>query len=187
MIENHRVIPQPPIRVFIPAVCLIFSCFVFINVCPAENAVSLGYGFGAWNGCGTGRIEQKAPYDYATFSYLYEKPFASAIALVFEPFLNLVNRPDYGLDAGFNVYAKAYVPEFSPGSRLYFTAGTGMAYTTVQFKEQGTHGLFILQGGIGYRAGRFFIENRLHHYSNGGLAKPNRSVNSNLVMIGCYF
>lgn len=171
----------------ISAVCLLLSCFVFFNACPAENAISLGYGFGAWNGWGTGRIEQRAPYDYATLSYLYEKPLTSAIALVLEPFLGLVNRPVKGVDAGFDLYVKAYLAELSPHNRFYFTAGTGAAYTTVQFNEQGTHGLFILQGGIGYRSGRFFIENRFHHYSNGGLAVPNRSINSNLVIIGCYY
>ena len=172
---------------FVLTVCPLFLWFVFIEVCQAENGVSIGYGFGAWNGNGIGHIEQKKSYDYGTGSYFYEKPLTSALAFMIEPFVGSVSRPVAGADVGFSMYIKAYLPKLSPENRFYFTAGPRAAYTSVKFMEQGTHGLFVLQGGVGYRRGRLFIENRFHHYSNGGLATPNRSVNSNLVVIGCYF
>ncbi len=62
-----------------------------------------------------------------------------------------------------------------------------MAYTSIGFKEQGTHLLFILQGGVGYRYKSFFVEDRVRHYSNGGTARPNWSVNSNILSIGTNF
>ena len=70
---------------------------------------------------------------------------------------------------------------------LYATVAAGGAYTSIKFPEQGTHAPFVLQGGVGYHHGRIFVETRFFHYSNGGLEKPNRSVNSNIVRIGYYF
>jgi hypothetical protein len=131
-------------------------------------------------------VEGKLPYNYATISYLQEKRLTHSITVVAEPYFAFINRPNDGLDVGLNLYAKAYLPEVLPKGRLYVTAGSGAAYTSVNLSEQGTHGLFILSAGIGYRIDRFFVENRFHHYSNGGLAKPNRSVNSMIVRIGCY-
>jgi hypothetical protein len=168
------------------------ACLVVLSLAPipnssAEQALSAGYGFGIWNGGGTGYIENKLHYDYATFSYLYEKPFSPHVAFVVEPFCNLVNRPNDGVDIGFNIYLKVYLPEVRPQQRFYLTAGAGAAYTSIAFREQGTRGLFVLQGALGYRYNQFFIEDRFHHYSNGNFAKPNHSVNSNIVKVGCYF
>jgi hypothetical protein len=140
-----------------------------------------------WNGSGTGRIEDKQSYNYATLSYLYEKPLTSKLAFVLEPFVSAVNRPDNGLDLGISLRLKAYVFELVKQSRLYVTGGAGAAYTTIHFKEQATHGLFILQGGTGIRVDPVFVEMLFHHYSNGGLARPNRSVNSSVVKVGYYF
>lgn len=166
---------------------LLFLCFGIAGKCFSEDAVSFGYGLGAWNGTGTGHTENKKYYDYAVFSYIHEKPFNSVVALGLEPFLGVVNRPDNGLELGAKLYIKAYLPKLAAGKRLYIVAGTGAAYTSIHFKEQGTHGLFILQGGIGYRQRDIFIEMLFHHYSNGGLANPNRSVNSNLIKVGYYY
>jgi hypothetical protein len=171
-----------------PAVaCLLVLPLALIPTSSAEQAASAGYGFGVWNGGGTGHIENNLRYDYATFSYLYEKSFAPQVAFVVEPFCNLVNRPNNGLDIGFSVYLKAYLPEVRPQERFYLTAGAGAAYTSIAFREQGTHGLFVLQGALGYRHNRFFVEDRFHHYSNGNFARPNRSVNSNIIKVGYYF
>jgi hypothetical protein len=57
----------------------------------------------------------------------------------------------------------------------------------VDFKEQGTHLLFILQAGIGFQWKKFFIENRFRHYSNSNTAQPNRSINANMIMVGMHF
>jgi hypothetical protein len=53
--------------------------------------------------------------------------------------------------------------------------------------EQGTHNFFILAGGIGFKWGNFSLENRFRHYSNASLARPNVSVNSDIIMIAYYF
>ena len=172
---------------FCTAACLLGACFGLVSMCAAENAMSVGYGFGIANQSEPGFIQDRHAYHYTTFSYLYEKPFTPAIALALEPYVNVVSEPQSGADGGLNLFLKAYLPEFSPHNRLYITVGTGGAYTSIRFPEQGTHGLFILQGGIGFRSGRFYVEDRFHHYSNGGLASPNRSVNSDLFKVGWYF
>lgn len=69
----------------------------------------------------------------------------------------------------------------------YVTLGGGAAYSSINFEEQGTHLLFIIQGGIGFKWKDFFIENRLKHYSSAHTASPNRSINSNIIMVGIYF
>jgi hypothetical protein len=175
------------VRATVSTLCLLLLPFAFAPNSSAEQAVSVGYGFGIWSGGGTGHIEGKLPYDYATFSYLYERPFKPQVAFVVEPYCNLISGPTDGVDIGFNVYVKAYLPEIRPRRQFYLTAGTGAAYTSIAFRQQGTHGLFVLQGALGYRHDRFFIEDRIHHYSNGNLAHPNRSVNSNIVKVGYYF
>jgi hypothetical protein len=150
-----------------------------------ESAFTVGYGFGLANGSKMERIENGLHYDFFQLSYVYEKVFTERISLGIEPIVTIDNRPDRGLDIGSSVYLKSYLTATASG--LYLMTGAGGAYTSLKFQEQGTHELFILQGGLGYRRGRLFVENRFFHYSNGGLAKPNRSVNSNIVRIGCYF
>jgi hypothetical protein len=187
MLETLPLFNSRIIRTAASVVCLLIVYFTLIANCSAENAISVGYGFGIWNDSGTARVENKRSYDYATIAYLYEKPLSPKIAFVLEPYCNIINRPRDGVDVGFSMYLKAYLPEVAPDRRFYLTVGGGAAYTTIKFKEQGTYVLGVLQGGIGYRQGRFFVEDRFHHYSNGGLAKPNRSVNSNILKVGYYF
>lgn len=167
---------------------LIFSFSAFL--CPAaagEHAATVAYGFGAFNiQSQVLKIEGKQNYDFFQVSYLYERPFRNRnVALVVEPFAAFVNRPDYGVDGGFTVGVKWY--PFAPGKGLYLGPQVGAAYTSVKFQEQGTHLLFILQATIGFRFGDFFIEDRFKHYSNGSTEEPNRSVHSNLIVVGVYF
>ncbi len=166
---------------------LLSGPFIPADDCSAENAIALGYGLGMENGSSTGHIEGKRSYHYAAFSYAYEKPLTKRLAFVVEPFVNVVNRPDTGCDVGANLLVKAYVAELTRWSRLYVAGGGGGVYTTVGFKEQGTHALFSLQGGVGYRYDPFFVDVRFNHYSNGGLANPNRSINSCIFKVGYYF
>ncbi len=167
-------------------ISLLASYIAPLTCYPAEHAFSAGYGFGIWNRGSIGEAG-KLPYDYATLSYLYETDLTHHLTLALEPFCNVINSPRSGIDVGFVAHLKAYLPELGPQKRFYFAAGAGTAYTSMKFKGQGTHGLFVLQGTIGYRHGNFFVEDRFHHYSNGGLAAPNRSVNSNMIKIGYYF
>lgn len=169
------------------ATLTMFMLFLWcVHAFGSESALMLGYGFGEWNGSSTGRIENGFHYDYMGLSYIYEKQFTRKIILGLEPFANIDFRPKTGLDLGCSVNAKYYLSNEAKDG-FYLTAGIGGAYTSIRFQEQGTHMLFILHGGFGYRTGSVFIENRFFHYSNGGLARPNRSVNSNTVRVGYYF
>jgi len=172
-------------------VVLCFPVFLCVSaaVCPAENALSVGYGLGLFNeGASAGHLgDDGRSYDYALVSFLHERPLTEHVAWVVEPFVKVVNRPENGIDVGFSVSLRGYLPELAPGHRLYLAAGAGAVYTSINFEEQGTHGLFVLVGGIGYRTGRVFVEAQFQHYSNGGLANPNHSVNSGLLRAGWYF
>jgi hypothetical protein len=153
-----------------------------------ENGFSLGYGFAAFNkGKSTGKLEGGKNYNFMQAVYVYERPFSSKeLALLAEPFAAYVNKPNSGADVGFGLGIK-YYPHRTDKGGFYMMAGPGLAYTSIGFQEQGTHLLFILQGGVGYRYKNLFIENRFRHYSNGGTASPNWSVNSNIVSLGTYF
>lgn len=186
MINILRLFFRRPVLLAVFSVSLLVSYVIPLGCRAAEPAFSVGYGFGIWNKGSIGEAG-KLPYDYATISYLYEKNLSGRLAVVLEPFCNIINSPRSGIDTGLVVHLKTYFTELGPQKRFYFAAGAGTAYTTMKFKGQGTHCLFVLQGTIGYRHGSFFIEDRFHHYSNGGLAAPNRSVNSNMVKIGYYF
>jgi len=153
-----------------------------------ENAFSVGYGFAAWNlERPVFKIEGGKHYDFAQATYLFEKPVLwKGLRLLVEPFASYVVQPASGTDFGVGLGLK-YYPFGRQEDGFYLMGGSGMAYSTIGFQEQGTHLFIIGQGGIGYRFGRFFVENRFRHFSNGGLASPNWSVNSNIFMIGAYF
>ena len=134
-----------------------------------EQAMSVGYGIAAFNpGLHFGRIEGGRNYDFFQVTYLVERPCTDhlPLAVFIEPFASYVNRPNSGVDFGFFTGLK-YCLQGADKKGFYFTGGTGMVYSTIGFKEQGTHLDFTLEAGVGYRYGRFFIENRLRHYSNG--------------------
>ncbi len=153
-----------------------------------DHGLSLGFGFGAFNrGKTTGKVEGNRPYNFIQAMYVYEKPFSlRELSLLVEPFGAYVNKPATGFDLGFDLGLR-YNLLTTDNSGLYLTAGPGLAYTTIGFKEQGTHFLFILEGGLGYKYRDFFIEDRFRHYSNGGTARPNWSVNANILSIGALF
>jgi hypothetical protein len=154
----------------------------------ADRGISLGFGLGALNsGKATGKIEGGRPYNFIQAVYVYEQPLSNReLSLLLEPLGLYVNKPTTGFDLGFDLGLRYYPLPTETGG-LYLTAGPGMAYTTIDFKEQGTHLLFVIQGGVGYRYKNFFIEDRLRHYSNGGAASPNWSVNANVFSIGALF
>jgi hypothetical protein len=154
-----------------------------------EQGVSAGYGLAALNNhMHVGRIEGGRYYDFYQVTYLLERSCRdhNRLAVFMEPFTAFVNRPETGVDVG--LYAGVKYRFFDSARRgLFLTAGTGIAYTTIGFKEQGTHLDFTLEVGVGYRFGRFFVEDRIRHYSNGQTASPNRSVNANNLSVGFYF
>ena len=173
--------------------CLLLSLPLLVSFCPpmkgyaAEQSLSVGYGFAALNErTSVGKIEGGKYYDFFQLAYLYEMPFWKKVSIAVEPFAASVNRPNAGLDAGFDLLGRWY-PCSVGASRLFVDLGAGAAYTTVGFQEQGTHLLGVLAGGIGLRYKKFFIEDRIRHYSNGHTAFPNRSINANIVSVGMYF
>ena len=172
-----------------PAVVLsmLFSVMLLPVAQAAEHAVTVGYGFGALNiNKQMMKIEGGRSYDFFQVSYLYERPYRHPkVALILEPFTAYVNRPESGVDIGFNGGIKWY--PFDSGTGLYLSPQVGMAYTTIKFNEQGTHLLFILQATLGFRYKNLFIEDRFRHYSNGATAAPNRAVHANIVVVGMYF
>jgi hypothetical protein len=153
-----------------------------------DQGVSVGYGMAAFNMQRSfGHLEGGKPYGFIQTTYVFERPFSTKeLALLLEPFGAYVTKPTEGFDLGFDLGLK-YYPWRNDTGGFYMTAGPGLAYTTIGFQEQGTHLLFVLQGGIGYRYNNFFIEDRERHYSNGGTARPNWSVNANILSIGTMF
>jgi len=173
----------------------LFPTFLLVVVClavpawAADEAVSVGYGIAALNpNLHFGKILGGRYYDFSQFTYLLERTCKDypPLAVFIEPFGSYVNRPNPGADAGF--YAGLRYRLYGTEKKgFFFTAGTGMVYTTEHFKEQGTHLDFTLEAGVGYRWGPFFIEDRLRHYSNGGTSSPNISVDANVLSVGFYF
>lgn len=164
-------------------------CFFLLPVTAytQQNSIAIGYGFGAFNDKASPKLESDEYHRYIHIVYGYERQmFSPHIQLLLEPYIDYVMKPRDGLDVGLGVSLKFY-PFNKKREGLFFVAGTGGAYTTVKFEEQGTHGVFILQGGFGYQWERIFVENRFRHYSNGGLSEPNRSINSNIFLIGTRF
>jgi hypothetical protein len=152
----------------------------------AENALSVGYGFAlSSSGHRPGRVSE-GTYNFVQAAYSYERPLSQRWLIEAGPFFSYVMNPTYGGDVGINLGVKVY-PFSQDRSGFFFTMGSGGAYSSIGFKEQGTHAFFILQGSIGYRYKDFFIENRYRHYSNGGTAWPNQSINANVINVGMYF
>ena len=161
--------------------------FIPYPVLADQQAISIGYGLATLNpSSDLGHLEKGDYYDFVQITYSYEKLLSGKFNLVLEPFVGIVNRPTSGLDIGVAVGGRYYF-----GQRNYqgffATISGGGVYTTVNFEEQGTHGLFVLQGGIGYKWERLFVESKFRHYSNGGLAHPNHSINATVVSMGFAF
>ncbi len=158
-----------------------FTCYA------QNNGLSVGGGFGFLNGNnGLGKIAGDKDYYFGQVSYFHEFRLFRNAFIHLEPFLAYIRQPNDGADMGLNALLRYYLPT-SAKSDLFFSAGSGAAYTTVHFHDQGAHLLFMLQGGIGFKWKNFFIEDRFRHYSNAGLSSPNGQINANIISIGMYF
>ena len=157
-----------------------------VSASAQSHSVSVGYGIGVFsNDKIIGHIEE-GRYDFINFAYQYERSLSQVLGLVVEPFASYTMNPKDGIDAGITLSLK-YKFHKQESNGFFLTFGGGSAYTSINFKEQGTHFLFIIQSGVGYKWKNFFVENRIRHYSNGGTANPNRSINSNIIMVGMNF
>lgn len=161
---------------------------MFVFNCPADQqTISVGYGLGMLNNDNrVGHLWCNDYYDFGVLTYAYEKSITSKFNITAEPFLGYVNRPQEGIDVGLTLNAKYYFTS-STNKGLFGSIGGGGVYTTIGFKDQGTHGLFILQGSAGYAWEHLFVEAEFRHYSNSAMAHPNRSVNATLLSVGYAF
>jgi len=164
---------------------VLFPLFVF----AVNESFLISYGFSAFSPyTGMGKVQGGNFYDFVQLAYSTEKPlYGKKLNLHFEPFISYVMRPQDGAEAGVSLSLRYYLTGGDDYKGFYLTAGTGGAYSSINFQEQGTHLFFILQGGIGYKWKNFFIEDRFRHYSNGGYSSPNRSIHANIISIGMTF
>jgi hypothetical protein len=178
------------IRRWAPAFLLltVFALSFFPSpVLGDQQAISIGYGLAALNeSSDLGHLREDDYYDFAQITYSYEKALSGKFNLVVEPFVSIVNRPTSGLDIGVAIGGRYYFGEKNYQG-LFATISAGGVYTSVDFEEQGTHGLFVLQGGIGYKWEKLFVEGKFRHYSNGGLSHPNKSINATILGVGFTF
>ncbi len=152
-----------------------------------ENGLAMGYGYGILNPHQKpGKIMNDRNYEFFQLGYFYETGIFSNASFTLEPLIAYTRRPSEGFDVGFNLGWKFYFIRGHNGG-VYLSAGIGFSYSTMDFQEQGTHYLFSPQAGLGIRWKKIFIEDRIRHYSNAGLASPNRDVNANILNIGIYF
>jgi hypothetical protein len=169
---------------------LFFCLFLLLLPChgSAQNTsgISIGYGFGLLSSHKViGHIEE-GHYNFVHISYQYQRSLNEVLSLLIEPFSSYTFTPQEGIDFGITLSLK-YNFYKKKQNGFFLTIGGGSTYTSINFKEQGTHLLFILHSGLGYKWKNFFVENRFKHYSNGSTATPNRSINANIIMVGIYF
>jgi len=170
----------------IAGLVFLFPAIPPVSVSAQSHSVSVGYGFGVFSdGRITGHIEE-GRYDFLNFAYQYERSLSQVLGLVIEPFASYTIKPKDGVDAGVTLSLK-YKFHTKDSNGFFLTFGGGSAYTSINFKEQGTHLLFIIQAGVGYKWKNYFIESRFKHYSNAATAHPNKSINSNIVTVGMVF
>jgi hypothetical protein len=187
---ERRVIVQAKVRLCFITMLLFLTFLLAPRPCTVladQQTISLGYGLGVLNNTRqVGHLRGNDYYDFGQIAYGYEKTLSGKFSLLIEPFVSIVNRPKTGLDFGLTLNGRYY---FGPVNHRGFfaTAGGGGACTSIKFHEQGTHGLFVLHGGVGYKWERLLVEGRFRHYSNAGLAHPNRSVNATVVSAGYAF
>jgi Lipid A 3-O-deacylase (PagL) len=166
---------------------LVFAVLSPFSASAQNNGVSVGYGFGLLNPHQAfGKVEEERRYDFGHLAYFHQWQLVRGLYFLAEPFLAYNSNPESKWDVGLNTFLRYYV-QTSRNTSLFGNIGAGVAHTGVDFKEQGTHYLFSLAGGIGFKWDRFFIENRFRHYSNAGLATPNTSVHANIIMVGVFF
>ncbi|HVN95541.1 MAG TPA: acyloxyacyl hydrolase [Syntrophorhabdaceae bacterium] len=171
-------------QIFVCA-CLMVFLSAPLNILAQQDGLSIGYGFGTFNNDMRGVQIRDGNYDYGQMTFFHERRLFKRVNWTIEPFVSYINRPTEGVDGGVSIFAKAYVDEKKKHG-LFATAGGGSLYTSMGYSGQGTHLWFILQGGLGYRWDKYFVEGRFKHYSNGDTATPNRSLNSSILFVGMY-
>ncbi|MCX8023213.1 MAG: acyloxyacyl hydrolase [Syntrophorhabdaceae bacterium] len=157
----------------------------FYELKTYENSLSAGYGFGIFNYGLTNKIKG-GHYEFYQVTLRHERPLYRGFYLLIDPYVSYIRNPVEGLDIAFGLSGRYYFNQEKKNS-FFLDLGVGALYSTLQYKEQSNHEFFLIQGGIGYRWDRFFIENRLRHYSNGYTATKNWAIHSNIISVGFYF
>jgi len=160
-----------------------------VSVYGQNNGLAIGYGVGALNPHERfGNIPHDQGYEFMQLSYFHQFRLFKNAFFVLEPYFSYTYRTMYGTDLGLGLYLKYnFLNWNSSKNSLYATLGTGGVVTSIHFTDQGSHELFILQGGAGFKWDRFFIDGRFRHYSNGGLATPNTGLQAIILSTGFFF
>lgn len=102
-------------------------------------------------------------------------------------------RPEKRLIVSANIFSLYYINGLaSKNIKPYVEGGIGVIYTDFKVEGQGLHFNFNPQLGIGAEIAAasknpFLLSLRLHHVSNGGLAKDNRGINAVTINLGRFF
>lgn len=111
------------------------------------------------------------------------------LRLRIEPFFSFLPEPAPNIETGAALLLKiGFLPETSR-FQPYFLAGPGIAYMTLQTREQKTQLNFIEYGSLG---AHYFLnkhwavtgECRYRHLSNADLATPNKGMESTFILLG---
>jgi hypothetical protein len=166
---------------------VLFLLLAPIAAWAQNNGLSIGFGFSFLTPQeDIGKVKEDRSYNFEHLAYFHQFSIFRNGYIILEPFVALVNKPETGLEFGATLSFRYHIPT-SERTSLFFNVGGGGAHSTIDFLEQGTRNFFILAGGIGFKWGDFFIENRFRHYSYAHLATPNVSVNADIIMIGFNF
>lgn len=107
---------------------LVFLCLQLpITSRAAEQALTVGYGFAELNThVPGGDVEGGKKYDFFQVSYIYEIPRWKKLSFVVEPFAAYINRPESGIDGGFDLLLRWY-PSNQARNGLFINLGAGLS------------------------------------------------------------
>ncbi len=108
--------------------------------------------------------------------------------------ISWISSPDKAVVAGVTFNAAWYLTK-NLKRQPYFLIGGGPVYTRVEIPGTSSNlrGIYQLGIGVEFRtdennpSNKMFAELRYHHMSNGGLEKPNDSINSLKLLFGISF
>ena len=168
---------------------LLISVSVTVPAFGEMSGVAAGYGLGNMNPHEHfGKIRRNRGYEFFYLSYFHGFQLIPDLYLVLEPFTAVSYRSRVGVDLGLGLLLRYNLWNSQSAKNSFFVnLGTGGVLTTVSFTDQPNHALFILQGGVGFKWDKYFIELRHRHYSNAGTARPNKGVETEVLTVGFHF
>jgi hypothetical protein len=158
-------------------------------------AVLAGYGF---THIGLGKTTERVEsidliprYGIVRYHKLNDRWYSGRHDVFIEVPISMIITPETAPMVGVNFLAAWQFLSLSRGTPYMF-AGGGPVYTTAQIPGLGSKLNGNYQAGIGFAFPRqsgcqFNVEYRLHHISNGGIARPNTPLNSSKFLLGMTF